>query len=136
MFREALMVARAKEKVLSSTAWFDLRAIARLSKQNEQTIQGQLELWKANEKIFSVCHNNVELFPDYAFDRLNNWNPNANLPLVIKSFKSLKTDWAIAMWLAGANGFLGGRRPQDLLDQDSEVLKAAIADELAGITHG
>lgn len=136
MSREKQMVAKAKEKVLASTEWLDIEKIANLSGKSEQELRMQLHLWKINKKIFSVRNNDVELFPSYAFDRSNQWSPRESLSLIIKSFEARKSDWAIAIWLAGANGFLGGKRPQDILVQNVEVLQAAIIDELKGITHG
>lgn len=136
MSREEQMVAKAKEKVLASTEWLDIEKIANLSGKSEQELRTQLHLWKINKRIFSVRNNDVELFPSYAFDRSNQWNPRESLSLIIKSFEARKSDWAIAIWLAGANGFLGGRRPQDILVQNVEILKAAIIDELKAISHG
>lgn len=136
MCKEEKMVAKAKEKVLASTEWLDIEKIVNLSGINEHELRKQLHLWKINKKIFSVYDNEVELFPNYAFDRSNKWNPYESLSLIIKSFEALKSDWAIAIWIAGANGFLGGKRPQVILFQNVEILKAAIIDELKGITHG
>jgi hypothetical protein len=136
MCREEQMVTKAKEKVLASTEWLDIEKIVQLSGINERELRRQLHVWKINKKIFSVCDNETVLFPSYAFDRSSQWSPRKGLSLIIKSFELRKSEWGIAIWLAGANSFLGGKRPQDVLDQNIEILEAAIIDELQGTTHG
>ena len=136
MFREEQMVANAKDKVLASAEWLDIEKIVRLSGINEHKLRNQLHLWKKDKQIFSVYNNGMELFPIYAFNRSNHWSPYESLSLVIRSFEVNKSNWAIAIWLAGANGCLEGRHPQDTLAKNVEILKIAITDELDGITHG
>ena len=86
--------------------------------------------------IFSIRNEETELFPLYAL------NPNAGYGLakelanIIEIFRERKDEWGIAYWFAGANGFLGGRRPQDILHTDPEAVLAAAKDEAMSTTHG
>jgi len=95
----------------------------------------QLGVWKETKMIFSVLHERVELFPAYAFtdDKLQ---PCAGLQVILTLFDGKKNDWGAAYWFAGANGFLGGKRPQDVLRINPDEVLLAAEDELAGVTHG
>ena len=53
-----------------------------------------------------------------------------------REFGATRSAWGIALWLAGVNSFLGGRRPVDLLAVDQELVLAAARDEMAGVQHG
>lgn len=133
---EKQMVAVAKEKVLSSTLWITADGVASRSGLDAKNIKSLLQTWEREKRIFCVYHRGASLFPIYAFDQKNSWMPNKMLGLIIKAFENQKSSWAMAIWLAGANGFLAGARPQDLLDSYDEALIKAVSDELAGITHG
>lgn len=53
-----------------------------------------------------------------------------------REFGATKSEWGLACWLSGVNGFLGGRRPVDLLATDPELVLSAARDEMAGVQHG
>jgi hypothetical protein len=42
----------------------------------------------------------------------------------------------MAYWFLSDNGFLGGKRPQDLLASAPERVIVAAMDEVEGIAHG
>jgi hypothetical protein len=41
------------------------------------------------------------------------------------------SDWQAALWFVAANGWLGGRRPVDLLDAEQDAVVDAAAREAA-----
>ena len=47
-----------------------------------------------------------------------------------------KDGWGMAYWFQSVNGFLGGKRPQDLLATDPDRVIAAARDEVQGVLHG
>lgn len=85
--------------------------------------------------LFSVDHEGIELFPAYAFtdDQLQ---PLSGLQAILTLFAGKKDDWGVAYWFASANGYLGGKPPQDVLRTNPEEVLLAVKDELAGVTHG
>ena len=46
-----------------------------------------------------------------------------------------KDGWGLAYWFLGANSFLGGRRPQDVLLTDPSAVVAAAQDEMSAVEH-
>lgn len=135
MRNERQIIVRAKQKVLSAASWYAQAELARLTSISSPDLEADLLRWKNENMIFSVSHKRVELFPAYAFsdDMLK---PLAGLQAILMRFAGKKNNWGAAYWFAGANGYLGGRRPQDVLRTDPENVLLAAEDELAGVTHG
>jgi hypothetical protein len=132
---EKQMIVRAKQKVLSATSWFTQAELASLTGVPSLDLEVQMRAWKETKMIFSVLHERVELFPVYAFtdDRLQ---PLVGLQAIRMLLAGRKDDWGMAYWFAGANGYLGGKRPQDVLRINPDEVLLAAEDELAGVTHG
>lgn len=128
---EKQMIVRAKQKVLSATSWFTEAELASLTGVPSL----DLRAWKETKMIFSVLHERVELFPVYGFTD-DGLQPLAGLQAILMLLAWRKDDWGMAYWFAGANGYLGGKRPQDVLRINPDEVLLAAEDELAGVTHG
>lgn len=135
MTTERQMIARAKQKVMNATSWLTEAELARLTGVSPPDLEVQLRAWKEAKMIFSVAHERAELFPAYAFTE-DQLQPFAGLQAILILFDGKKNDWGAAYWFAGANGFLGGKRPQDVLRINPDEVLLAAEDELAGVTHG
>lgn len=130
------MLICAKRAVLNSTRWLSATEIKDLHGFNDKSPAEQPAEWLREGKIFSIHHDGAEYFPSYALDGMSGYRPLEIMSDVLKVFGATKDGWGIAFWFASVNGFLGGKRPQDLLTlQPGEVLAAAY-DELQGIAHG
>lgn len=132
---EKQMIVRAKQKVLSATSWFTQAELAGAISVSSPYLDAELRAWKETKMIFSVVHEGVELFPAYAFADIKP-QPLPALRAILILFDGKKNDWGAAYWFAGANGYLGGKRPQNVLQTDPEAVLLAAKDELAGVTHG
>lgn len=135
MATESEMIERAKQKVLTSTTWFSPAELAKFVDVPSADMEIQLSAWKKSGMLFSVLHEGVVLFPSYVFDG-NKRKPIEGLHPILALFANKKNDWGLAYWFAGANGYLGGKRPQDMLPVDPGRVLLAALDELAGVTHG
>lgn len=62
---------------------------------------------------FSVLHQGRELFPAFQFDP--DGHPLPVIADVLAFLRDIRTPWEIALWFTGANGWLGGSRPVDML---------------------
>ncbi len=134
--REARILADAQQKVLNSTQWItadQLSTFAASTGLNPSTSPNE---WVPKGVIFSICNEETELFPMYALNPMVGYGLAKELVNIIEVFRERKDGWGMVYWFAGANGFLGGRRPQDLLHTDPEAVLAAAKDEVMGITHG
>lgn len=83
--------------------------------------------WRKERRVFGVMHQGRTLYPGFQFDRTS----GALRPAIRDVLAALPTermsDWEVALWWTAANGWLGGRRPVDLLDQDSAQIVSAAA---------
>lgn len=134
--REAKMIAKAREKVIQSTKWVTAADITELAGYQSSNKSAGAAKWKASNKIFSVRYRSEDLYPIYSLDKNNEYRPVAGLKPILELFKGIKDSWGVAYWFAGANGFLGGKRPQELLQENPVLVLEAAKDELKGVTHG
>ncbi len=81
-------------------------------------------LWSQEGRVFSVLHRGVRFFPSFQFD--DERQPIPVVAEVVRRLLGKTSEWGIALWFTANNGWLGGRRPVDLLRSDPlAVLKAA-----------
>lgn len=133
---EARMMADARKAVLEGGAWLTAAEVAKVTGFPGSDPGAQLDMWRKNGQIFAVRHHGADYFPGYAFDPSTGYRPVQRLAPVLDVFRGRKNDWGLAYWLASVNGFLDGKRPQDLLVSEPERVLAAAEDEAAGILHG
>lgn len=134
--REARMLADAQQKVLNSTQWLTADQLSIFMVSTDQNPSTTPIEWLSNRVIFSIRNEETELFPLYALNPKAGYELAKELVNIIEVFRERKDCWGMAYWFGSANGFLGGRRPQDLLHTDPEAVLAAAKDEAMGITHG
>jgi len=133
---EARMTAEARNAVLESGDWVTAAQVSELAGFSASNPSAQPNRWKREGLIFAVRHRGMDYFPDYGLDAATGYRPVKGLALVLGVFDKRKDDWGLAYWFASANGFLGGKRPQDLLKDEAERVRAAAEDETAIIAHG
>jgi hypothetical protein len=86
--------------------------------------------WRREKRIFSVNDGDREYFPSFQFDGEGHPLPIiAELLAILGQFKE-RSDWDNAMWFAGANGWLDGSCPVDLLLSDPALVKDAAEQEV------
>lgn len=80
--------------------------------------------WKSDGRIFSVNYKGVTYFPGFQFDAEG--QPLPIIAEIIKILGAIRPGWGLALWFTGADGWLGGKRPVDLLmKKPKKVLEAA-----------
>jgi hypothetical protein len=80
--------------------------------------------WKQEGRIFPITHHGQTLFPSYQFDAEG--QPRPAIAAVLSTLGQQSRDWELAIWFISSSGWLGGRRPVDLLEGDpAAVAKAA-----------
>ena len=78
--------------------------------------------WRKEARIFAVPGGDgANLYPAFQFDA-----SGQPVPVIAGIIEALRVmdGWSLALWFIGANGWLGGERPADVLD-DAQVLIAA-----------
>ena len=89
--------------------------------------------WKQEGRIFSVLHGTGTYFPAFQFDATG--HPRPAVAGVLAALGGHVTDWQLALWFTSANGWLGGRRPVDRLEDEPEAVVAAAQREAAGLLY-
>ncbi len=134
--REARMLADAQQKILNSTQWLTADQLYTFAVATGQNLSTTPNEWLSKGIIFSISNDETELFPLYALNSNAGYVLSKELVNIIEVFRERKDGWGMAYWFGSGNGFLGGRRPQDLLHTDPEAVLAAAKDEVMGIAHG
>lgn len=80
--------------------------------------------WRKEGKLFGVPYRGQTLYPAFQFA-----DDGALRPAIAEVLAALPrermSNWELALWWTAANGWLGGRRPVELLDDDPQALVAA-----------
>lgn len=85
--------------------------------------------WRKEGRIFAIDHRGRTYFPAFQFD-----NAGRPLPAIAKVIEHLgadETGWQLALWFITNNGWLGGRRPVDLLESEPEAVVDVASQEAA-----
>jgi hypothetical protein len=120
---EAEMRANVIRHLITKGKWLTAADIAKQGGYSSSNSAEPANRWKRERKIFAINFKGQDLFAAYQFDP--GMKPRRVIAEVLKIFKDETDPWRTAAWFAGANGWLGGKPPQDCLDQPERVLEAA-----------
>ena len=87
-----------------------------------------LSNWEQEQLIFSVNYMDQIAYP--AFQFADN-KPIAVIEKILKELPKEMNSWQIAFWFESNNGWVGGERPKDCLDQVEQLVKAAKQEALS-----
>jgi hypothetical protein len=136
LLKEAAMLIRARRAVLDSGDWLTAADIAKAAELSTVNPSAQPNKWKKLGQIFAIHHGGVDYFPGYGLDPDSGYRPLKVLTKVIEAFDGRKDGWGMAYWFQSDNSFLGGRRPQDLLALQPQLVVDAALDDTLEIAHG
>lgn len=134
--RTAAMEAKAKSAVIESGEWLTAAEIADLAGLSRPGASVQLDEWKDQGRLFAIQFHGTDYYPVFALDREAGFRPISAVAKIIEIFADHKSAWGMAFWCQSVNSFLGGKRPQDLLTSESELVIEAAFDEIQGVVHG
>jgi hypothetical protein len=81
--------------------------------------------WKAGGRIFAVETGGQTLFPAFQFSD-DDGQPRPVIAEILAVLQPRLSGWQTALWFTGRNGWLGAKRPVDVLASDpSTVVEAA-----------
>lgn len=133
--KEVAMLARARTQVLQQDHWLTAAQIAELAGFSASNPSAQPNKWKREGQIFAIRHHGIDYFPSYGLDPAS-FRPLKAMARLLKIFAGAKDAWGLAYWFESLNGFLGGKRPLELLAKAPDQVMAAAVDELDAIEHG
>ncbi len=83
--------------------------------------------WRKEGRIFGVPYRGQTLYPAFQFDVVGGEVKPSIRDVLAQLPRDRMSDWESALWWSAANGWLGGRRPVDVLDDEPEAVAAAAA---------
>ena len=136
LLEEARMTAAARDAVINNADWLTAAQVSELAGFSVSNPSAQPSKWKKDRRIFAVSLKGVDYFPGYGLDKDSGYTPIKHLKEIIEIFKDSKDAWGMAYWFASVNGYLGGKRPLDVLQENPDMVVAAAQDEVMGVEHG
>ncbi|POF44286.1 hypothetical protein B0D71_05730 [Pseudomonas laurylsulfativorans] len=136
LFREAAMLAEARQLILQDGDWVTAAGLSQLTGLEPAALAAGLRAWLRDGRLISVSDRRQEYFPVFAFGDATERRPTAEFGAVIKVLSKKKDGWGMAFWFASSNHLLGGNRPKDLLRSTPERVRGAAEEEVAGQLDG
>ena len=121
--------AEARAALLTEFGALTAAQVAELSgsdAKNRSAIAGR---WRREGRLVAVDHHGKTYYPGFQFDADGHPRPVVAEALEHLSASSV-TPWQQALWFTTANGWLDGRRPVDVLDDDPGAIVAAAREVL------
>ncbi|HXM69883.1 MAG TPA: hypothetical protein VN970_02025, partial [Thermoanaerobaculia bacterium] len=119
--------AEARKAFLAEFGALSSKQVAELVGSRANNRAALANRWKAQGVIFAVEAGGQSLFPAFQFAEDGQARPV--VAEVLAAFGPKAAGWQTALWFTGANGWLGGKRPVDLLKSAPEAVAAAARRE-------
>jgi hypothetical protein len=123
--------ALAREKLFQEFGALTSAEVADLAGSRAANKAALAHRWRQEGRIFSLPHRGAHYFPGFQFDEQG--QPIAAVAEVIRRLGERLSEWGLAMWLTASNGWLGGRRPVELLHEEPDAVVNAADQETAGL---
>lgn len=119
--------AEARKAFLAEFGALTSKQVAELVGSRATNRAALANRWKAQGRIFAIEAGGQTLFP--AFQFAEDGQPRPAVADILAVFGPKAGGWQTALWFAGANGWLGAKRPVDLLKSAPEAVTAAARRE-------
>lgn len=120
--------ALAREQMFQEFGGLSSAEVAELAGSRASNKAALAHRWRQEGRIFSVPHRGMSYFPGFQFDEQG--QPIPVIAEVIQRLGSRSTEWGMALWFTASNGWLGARRPVDLLREDPQAVVTAADREI------
>jgi len=122
-----------EERLLASGDYLTFAQVADHLGGSPAAVAAQITQWVQAGQVFTLVLDGAARVPRYALAGLH---PHPGLAPVLHLLAPRKSGLQLAAWFDSACGFLGGRRPRDLLATEPAQVRAAAQDERIGPVHG
>jgi hypothetical protein len=115
-------LAEARRRFLQEFPTLTSQEIAEVNRSRASNTAALANGWKAAGRVFAVSVARGDLYPAFQFGE-----EGKPLPVIAQVLEVMRGEqpWTIALWFAGGSGWLGGKRPVDLLHTDPEAVVEA-----------
>ncbi len=114
--------ARARREFAEEFGLLTSREVAEYAGSEARNPSSTASRWVSGGRIFSVKTARGELYPALQFQ---DGVPRPVISDVLQAFGGKATGWSVALWFSAPNSWLGGARPADLLEQESDTIVTA-----------
>jgi hypothetical protein len=115
--------AEVRKNFLESVDLLTSAMVAQLNDSNARNASALANRWKGEGRIFAVASGRNDLYPAFQFDA--HGQPRPAVREVLRHLVE-SSDWGRALWWNSPSGWLGDRRPLEVLDEDpNAVVEAA-----------
>lgn len=121
--------AAAREALISEFGLLSSSDVASQAGSRAKNKASLANRWKQEGRILSVPHQGSTYYPAFQFDAEG--KPRQSVAGVLKALGTKLSDWGLALWFTGRYGWLGDRRPVDLLATEPDRVVAAAEREAA-----
>lgn len=119
--------AEARKAFLAEFGALTSKQVAELVGSRATNRAALANRWKAQNRIFAIEAGGQSLFPAFQFAEDGQARPV--VAEVLAALGPRAKGWQTALWFTGANGWLGAKRPVDLLESGPEAVAAAARQE-------
>jgi hypothetical protein len=121
--------AEARTSLLKEFGALTAAQVAELAGSEAKNTSALAGRWRREGRLIAVEHHGTMYYPGFQFD--SSGKPKAVVADVLRYLgPPAVTPWQQALWFTSANGWLDGRRPVDLLDDQGDAVVAAAREAL------
>lgn len=119
-----------KEEFFEDIPVLTASSVTALAQIPAREAEDTLGSWRSGRRVLSIKREDEIVYPAFQFGA--DGQPFHIVHEVLNLFSQVasRTDWDNAMWFAGANGWLGGKQPFELLVDAPEKVKHAAEQEV------
>ena len=129
----ALLQARrnveARSGLLREFGALDSAQVAELAGSRATNRAALANRWRAEQRVVAVPLRDELLYPGFQFTGEGKPHTAVGAALAELLSDPQMSDWQAALWFIAPSGWLGGRRPADLLDEDADAVVEAARRE-------
>jgi hypothetical protein len=131
----ALLQARrnadARSTLLAEFGGLRSGEVAELARSRAANRAALANRWRSEGRLVAVPVGDELLYPGFQFTPEGKPHPAVGTALAELRSNPRVSDWQAALWFVASNGWLGGRRPVDLLDAEPDAVAEAARREAA-----
>jgi Protein of unknown function (DUF2384) len=127
--------AEARDALLGEFGGLRSAEVAELAGSRAANRAALANRWRAEGRLVAVPVGDELVYPGFQFGADGRPHPTVGAALAELRRQPGLSDWQAALWFASPTGWLGGRRPVDLLDTEPDAVAEAArreASEIAG----
>lgn len=125
--------AEARSALLEEFGALRSQEVADLAGSRASNRAALANRWRAESRVVAVPVSDDLLYPGFQFSAEGGPRPAVGAALGWLRSDRQTTDWQAALWFVSPTGWLGGRRPVDLLDDDPDAIVDAARQEVSDL---